>query len=43
MADEKRTEITRLEPLIDEFVGQSEPYYRRVFATMLQAPATGSR
>ncbi|GAB5446223.1 ABC transporter permease [Gymnodinialimonas sp.] len=32
------TDTTRLEPLIDDFVGQNTPYYRRVFATMLSAP-----
>ncbi|MEM8789396.1 MAG: hypothetical protein AAGE76_14145 [Pseudomonadota bacterium] len=32
------TDISRLEPLIDDFVGQSQPYYRRVFGAMLQAP-----
>ena len=31
-------DIARLEPLIDEFVGQSQPYYRRVFGNILQAP-----
>ncbi|MEX3014227.1 ABC transporter permease [Gymnodinialimonas hymeniacidonis] len=31
-------DITRLEPLINEFVGQSQPYYRRVFGSILQAP-----
>ena len=31
-------DISRLEPLIDEFVGQSQAYYRRVFAKILQAP-----
>ncbi len=33
-----KNDITRLEPLIDEFVGQSQPYYRRVFGSILQAP-----
>lgn len=31
-------DISRLEPLIDEFTGQSKSYYRSVFGTMLQAP-----
>lgn len=31
-------DISRLEPLIDEFVGRSKTYYRHVFATMLRAP-----
>ncbi len=38
MSDQQRSDIARLEPLIDEFVGQSESYYRRVFSTMLSAP-----
>lgn len=34
----QENDITRLVPLIDDFVGQNTPYYRRVFATMLSAP-----
>ncbi|MEM8569630.1 MAG: ABC transporter permease subunit [Pseudomonadota bacterium] len=38
MTEQNVNDVTRLEPLIDEFVGQSQPYYRTVFATMLRAP-----
>lgn len=33
----QENDITRLVPLIDDFVGQITPFYRRVFATMLNA------
>lgn len=38
MSEHQADDITRLEPLIDEFVGQNAPYYRGVFDTMLRAP-----
>ncbi|MEJ6392990.1 ABC transporter permease subunit [Gymnodinialimonas sp. 2305UL16-5] len=38
MSEHNANDITRLEPLIDDFVGQNEAYYRRVFGTMLKAP-----
>lgn len=38
MNEHQANDITRLEPLIDEFAGQNEHYYRAVFGTMLQAP-----
>ena len=34
----KENDISRLESLINEFVGQSQEYYRRVFGVMLKAP-----
>ncbi len=37
--EESSTEaVTRLNPLIDNFVGQNRGYYRRVFAYVMQAP-----
>ena len=38
MAETRDSDITRLEPLIEEFVGRNASYYRRAFDAMLRAP-----